>query len=142
MINIDNNIEKTITYFDVIYALIRSPFQLTSLLKLVYLSLSINNLFDIKTFSNRKQNMAKELLSNLSNISNDIENELSIVLEIIDKLKRSNVICIRNDQIKLIKNIECQRFSSFLNMNQSINIISERCRLSNLSFMEEVIKYV
>lgn len=142
MNNLELEIEKTMKYFDVIYSLIRPPFQVASLTKLVFLSLSINNLSDIRSFANRRQNVTKELMSNLSNVLNHTDSELNIILDIIDKLNISKVINIKDDQIKLIKNIEKPCFSPFLNMDNAKRIINEICKLSNLSFMEEVIKYV
>lgn len=138
----NNMIEKEIGYFDVIYSLLKYPYNVNSLIKLVFLSLAINNTFDISTLCNRKQNLAKELLSNLLNISNNFECEMTSVLNIIDKLRKSDTIKINGDKIELVKNIEFQSFSSFINSKNSLEIIKSVTNLSTESFMGEVLKYV
>lgn len=130
-------------YADIIVSLIKKPYKVNSITKLIFLSFGVKHA-SIKKYSNRKMNFIKVFLSSLSIKLTSHPEDLKAILKVISILEMGGWITVDNDNIKIMKLPPNGGNNPFLRKleDKKTNFLVDISKLENKSFLEEVLQYV
>lgn len=133
-------------YADIIIELLREPFLINSITKLIFIAFCVKNEKRIKAYSNKKKDFVNFFFDNIKFKFISQKNEIRTILEIIYKLKASNWIAVDEDNIKVLKDLSIfnETYNKFLIAikQYKFNAIIEINKLDAKAFIEEVIQHV
>lgn len=133
-------------YADIIIELLRDPFLIDSISKLIFIAFCVKNEKRIRAYSNKKRDFVNFFFDNIKFKFISHKNEIKAILEVIYKLVSSNWISIDGDKIKILKDLTtfnetCNKFLIATKKNE-FNAINEINKLDVKAFLEEVIQRV
>ena len=131
-------------YADIIITLLRPPYKISSITKLVFMSFCIKNENDFSKYKNRKKDFIDVFISNISIKLSAHSNEISQIVRILDMLCKSNKVIIDRDYIILDHEFNFQTEIAFIKFcnNKKPNPIKEIDKLDPKALVEEVLRYV
>lgn len=139
-----NNLLLQSEYAEIIIELLRQPYNINSITKIVFLSFCIRN-ETRKSYGNRKADFVDVLLDNLNIKLFAHSDELIYAFDILNKLKECGWIIVEDGKIILLKNLDCFECKhAFLQAykDKEINPIAEANKLDDKAFIEEVLRHV
>lgn len=139
-----SNIIIEAEYADILMALLNNPYNINSIIKLVFIAFCVKHEKNLKVYSKRRKDFVDTFISNIDIKLISHSNELSIIFEVIDKLQANGFINIHKDQIYVLKLLPVKVQNKFLKFCESKrqNPILEVNKLDSKAFMEEVLRYV
>lgn len=131
-------------YVDIIVELLKEPYRIDSVLKMVFIAFCVRN-EKRSSYRNRKTDFVDVLLDNLNIKLLSHPDELQSIFEVLHKLKNCGWINTANGKIRILKepiNIKCE--NKFLSgcKGKEINPIVEVNKLDDRAFIEEVLRHV
>ena len=133
-------------YADIIIELLREPFLIDSITKLIFIAFCVKNEKRIRAYSNKKRDFVNFFFDNIKFKFISHKKEVKAILEVICKLISSNWISIDGDKIKIVKDLTCfnETCNKFLmsTKKNTFNAINEINKLDVKAFLEEVIQRV
>lgn len=131
-------------YAEIIIELLKKPYGVDSVVKIVFLSFCVRN--ETRTsYRNRKTDFVDVLLENLNIKLLSHPDELRCIFEVINKLKKCGWICIQDGRIIILKEmggIMCENKFLVGCRRKNPNPIVEVNRLDDKAFIEEVLRHV
>lgn len=131
-------------YAEIIIELLKEPYNINSIVKLVFLSFCIRN-EKRPSYRKRKTDFVEILLSNLNIKLLAHQNELTSAFEVINILKQCGWIKTEAGRIIILKDLSQFRCSQRFLMgykDKEINPIVEVNKLDDKAFIEEVLRHV
>lgn len=131
-------------YIEIIIELLKEPYNISSVIKLVFMSFCIRN--EIRTsYKNRKTDFVDIFLDNLNIRLVSHPDELGSIFAVLKKLKDCGWIKTDSGRITVLKDLsgfKCEQ--RFLNSckGKDINPIIEVNKLDDKAFLEEVLRHV
>lgn len=140
----ENKIMAEAEYADIILALLYAPYNITSIIKLVFMAFCIKYTTNTKIYNRRKKDFIDVFIGSLDVKLISHLNDFKLIFDVLNKLQDSGFIIIDEDEIKVIKQFSFESENSFLNYCKSKenNPILEANKLTPRAFMEEVLRYV
>ncbi len=131
-------------YMDIILSLLQKPYNIDSLIKIVFISFCIHNESDWLKYSNRKKDFVDTFIENISFKLEANKSEMVSIFEVLDILKKQDIIDIVDDKILKKKNIKFDIQNILIQkcVLRELNPISETNKLDSKALLEEVIRYV
>lgn len=131
-------------YADIILTLLYAPYNITSIIKLVFMAFCIKYTTNTKTYNRRKKDFIDVFIGSLDVKLISHLDDFKLIFDVLNKLQDSGFIIIDEDEIKVIKKFSFESENSFLNYCKSKenNPILEANKLTPRAFMEEVLRYV
>lgn len=131
-------------YVDIISELLKEPYRIDSVLKMVFISFCVRN-ESRSSYRNRKTDFVDALLENLNLKLLSHPDELQSIFEVLNKLKKCGWINTVNGKIEILKEptgVKCE--NKFLTgcKGKDINPIVEVNKLDDRAFIEEVLRHV
>lgn len=135
---------KQAEYFDIILSLLRSPYEISSISKLVFISFCVYHEDNFRSYANRSKNIVDLFFENISLKLTTHQEELMYIITCIDILKKNSKVTINGDNIELNSGFHTQTENKFLLYcnNKIPNPIIEINKLDTKAIIEEVIRYV
>lgn len=135
---------KEAEYMDIILSLLQEPYNIDSLIKIVFISFCIHNESNLSKYTNRKQDFVDTFIENISFKLEVNRNELISIFRVLDILRKQKIIDIADDKIIKQKTIEFNTQNALIQKCASgeLNPISETNKLDSKALLEEVIRYV
>ncbi|MDY5051247.1 MAG: hypothetical protein SPF17_07465 [Candidatus Mucispirillum faecigallinarum] len=130
-----NNLLKEAKYADIIMTLINPPCNITSLFKLIFLTLIFSDK-NIKEFKQSKYNIINNYIGNSIFLLIQKKDDIKIIYEILYRLESIQLISINQDIISINKKIETPDICNLKKLN---NIISNFNNLDNETFYLELL---
>lgn len=131
-------------YADIIVELLKDPYNVDSVVKIVFLSFCIRN--ETQTsYKNRKTDFVDVLLNNLNIKVFSHPEELRDIFEVLNKMKKCGWISIYNGRIMILKKLDKTKSENFfLNgcKEKDKNPVLEVNKLDDRAFIEEVLRHV
>lgn len=131
-------------YADIIIGLLKKPYDVDSVVKIVFLSFCVRN-ESRPSYRKRKTDFVDAMLDNLNVKLLSHPNELRCIFEILNKLKKCGWICIQGGRIRILKDLGILRYENKFLVGcrgQDPNPIVEVNRLDDKAFIEEVLRHV
>ena len=131
-------------YAEIIIELLKEPFQITSVVKLVFMSFCVRN-EKRSSYGSRKTDFVDVFLDNINIRLLSHTEEIKSILEVICKLKSNGWICSKNGAIEIAKELpDYQCENKFLRgcKERENNPIIEINKLDDQAFIEEVLRHV
>lgn len=131
-------------YADIIMELLNAPYEVDSIVKMVFLVFCIKNEKQI-SYRNRKTDVVDVLLNNLNIKFLAHPDEIRNIFEILNKMKKCGWIKISGGKITLMKEfINHKAENKFLTgcRGKEFNPIVEVNKLDDRAFIEEVLRHV
>lgn len=131
-------------YADIIIELLREPYSVDSVLKIVFLAFCVRN-ESRSSYRNRRTDFVDVLLENLSIKFLSHPDELKCIFEVLNKLKRCGWISIKEGKIYLLKEFNKEKCDNIFLVGcqgKEPNPIIEVNKLDNTAFIEEVLRHV
>ena len=131
-------------YADIIVELLKDPYNVDSVVKIVFLAFCIRNEAQV-SFRNRKTDFVDLLLSNLNIKLLSHPNELRNIFEVLNKMRRCGWIKTENGKISILKELDKSKSENrFLTgcRGKDINPVVEVNKLDDRAFIEEVLRHV
>ncbi len=131
-------------YMDIILSLLQKPYNIDSLIKIVFISFCIHNESDLLKYSNRKKDFVDTFIENISFKLEVNKSEIVSIFKVLDILKMQGIIDIVGDRIFRKKSIEFKTQNLLIQKCalRELNPISETNKLDAKALLEEVIRYV
>ena len=131
-------------YADIIVELLKEPFKVDSVVKIVFLAFCVKN--ETQTsYRNRRTDFVDVLLNNLNIKLLSHPNELRIIFEVLNKMKKCGWITTANGRILILKKLgKSKSENRFLIgcRGKEINPVVEVNKLDDKAFIEEVLRHV
>lgn len=131
-------------YADIIIELLKEPYEVDSVIKIVFLAFCIRN--EVKnSYGNRKADFVDVLLDNLNIKLLSHPDELKCIFEVIKKLKKCGWISVEAGKIRILKEInkaKCENKFLVGCRGKEPNPIIEVNKLDSKAFLEEVLRHV
>lgn len=131
-------------YADIIIELLKEPYNVNSVVKIVFLAFCIRN--ETQTsYRKRKTDFVDVLLNNLIIKLLSHPNELRNIFEVLSKMKKCGWITIEDGKISTLKKYEKSKTENkFLAgcKEKAINPVVEVNKLDDAAFIEEVLRHV
>lgn len=135
---------KEAEYADIILTLLNSPYSITSITKLIFISFCVKHESNILAYRNRSKDFIDVFFKNISFKLSTHYDDIEIILHFIDILRNTSNVSINGDYIEL--NIEFLHSpeNHFLQScaKKIPNPIIEVNKLDTKALLEEVIRYV
>ena len=131
-------------YAEIIIELLREPYNINTITKIVFLSFCIKN-ETRKSYGNRKADFIDVLLDNMNIKVFSHSNELIYIFDIINILKECGWIRIDDGKILILKDLsgfECKHAFLQSYKDKKNNPIAEANKLDDKAFIEEVLRHV
>ena len=131
-------------YMDIILSLLQEPYNIDSLIKIIFISFCIHNESNLLKYTNRKQDFVDTFIENISFKLEVNKNELISIFGVLDILRKQKIIDIVGDKIIGKKTIEFNTQNPLIQKcaSSELNPISETNKLDSKALLEEVIRYV
>lgn len=131
-------------YSDIIIELLKDPYNVDSVVKIVFLSFCVRN--ETQTsYRNRKTDFVDVLLDNLNIKILSHPEELRNIFEVLNKMKKCGWIAIEDGRIMILKKLDKPiSENAFLKgcKGKDINPVLEVNKLDDRAFIEEVLRHV
>ena len=131
-------------YAEIIIELLKEPYSINSVAKIVFLSFCIKN--EKKTsYRKQKTDFVDVLLNNIEIKMLTHQNELLCIFEVLNKLKRCGWIETEAGRITVLKDLslfKCDHKFLIAYKEKDINPVVEVNKLDDKAFMEEVLRHV
>ena len=127
-------------YAEIIIQLLKPPYSINSIIKLVFLSFCVRN-EKRKSYSNRKTDFVNILLDNMNIKLISHSDEFIYIFDTINKLKECGWIKTYNGRITVLKELNCFECEhAFLNgyKDKKNNPIFEANKMDDKAFIEEL----
>lgn len=131
-------------YMDIILSLLQEPYNIDSMIKIIFISFCIHNESNLLKYTNRKQDFVDTFIENISFKLEVNKNELISIFRVLDILRKQKIIDIAGDKITEKKTIEFNAQNPLIQKcaSSELNPISETNKLDSKALLEEVIRYV
>lgn len=131
-------------YADIILTLLRPPYMISSITKLVFISFCIKWESSISSYKNRSRDFVDVFYKNISLKLLTHCEDICKIFHFIDILKNTGLITVNEDKIELIAEIQHYPVNKFLQFcdGKIPNPIIEVNKLDVKATLEEVIRYV
>lgn len=130
-----NNILKEAKYADIIITLINPPCKITSLFKLIFLTLIFSDK-NINDIAKSKYNIISNYIGNSILLLQQKKDDLNIIYEILYRLEAMHIISIDNDIITINQIINAPDIDNIKKIYHVLNNIN---KLDNKSFYLELL---
>lgn len=132
-------------YVEIIIELLRAPYCLDSVTKLVFMAFCIRNEFRYSSYRNRKTDFVDVLFDNINIKLLSHPNELISIFEALNKLKKCRWVRIDKGKISVLRDLQefkCE--NKFLKQcrRRDVNPLIEVNKLDDKAFIEEVLRHV
>ena len=131
-------------YADIIIELLKDPYNVDSVVKIVFLAFCVRN-EQQASYRNRKTDFVDALLNNLDIKLLSHPDELRCIFEVLNKMKNCGWITTENGTILIHKDFDKSKSENkFLKgcRGRDINPIIEVNKLDDKAFIEEVLRHV
>ena len=131
-------------YAEIIVELLKEPYNVNSVIKIVFLSFCVRNETQA-SYRNRKTDFVDVLLNNLNIKLLSHPNELRNIFEVLSKMKKCGWITTEGGKISILKEFDkAKSENKFLVgcRGRDINPIVEVNKLDDKAFIEEVLRHV
>ncbi len=131
-------------YADIVITLLREPYNISSISKLIFIAFSVKHENNKSSYVNRSKDFVDCFFRNISLKLSAHYTELCNILFSIDMLKTASFVHVDGDLIELTKDIEHETENDFLKFCEYKvpNPIIEVNKLNAKALVEEVIRYV
>ena len=131
-------------YMDIILSLLQEPYNIDSMIKIIFISFCIHNESNLLKYTNRKQDFVDTFIENISFKLEVNKNELISIFSVLDILRKQKIIDIAGDKITKKKTIEFKTQNRLIQKcaSSELNPISETNKLDSKALLEEVIRHV
>ncbi len=139
-----NNLLLQGEYIDIIIELVNDPYNINSVVKLVFIAFCIRN-ETRPSYGNRKTDFVDVLLDNLIIKLLSHPNELKCIFEALNKLKKCGWISTENGKICILKELhhsKCDNKFLIWCKGSKLNPLIEVSKLDDRAFLEEVLRHV
>lgn len=130
-----NNILKEAKYADIILTLINPPCNITSLFKLIFLTLIFSDK-NINEITKSKYNIINNYIGNSILLLQQKKDDLNIIYEILYRLEAMQIISINNDIITINQIIQTPDIDNIKKADQILNKLN---KLDNKTFYLELL---
>ena len=131
-------------YADIIIGLLNEPFEVSSVVKIVFMSFCIRN-ESKSSYGNRKTDFVDTLLRNINIKLFSHPEELACIFEVLNKRRKCGWIATMDGKVYALKKlpkIKCENKFLVNCKGKDINPIIEVNKLDDRAFMEEVLRNV
>ena len=131
-------------YADIILELLKEPYNVDSVVKIVFLAFCIKNESQT-SYGKRKNNLIDVLLNNLNIKLLSHPDELRNIFEVLNKMKKCGWITTESGRISALKEFDLSKSENrFLAgcRGKDINPVVEVNKLDDRAFIEEVLRHV
>jgi hypothetical protein len=131
-------------YADIIITLMKSPYKISSITKLVFIAFCVEHESNQSAYRNRTKDFIDVFFSNISLKLSVHYQEIGQIIHTIDMLKKSSKVLIDGDHIELVYDFTFQTENNFLKFcsTKTPNPIIEINKLDAKALVEEVLRYV
>jgi len=139
-----SNILIDAEYADIIITLLRKPYGISSISKLVFIAFCVKHEKNKSAYANRSKDFVDCFFKNISLKLSAHHSELCNILFVLDALKTASFVHISGDSITLAQDIDHETENDFLKFceKKTPNPIVEVNKLNAKALVEEVIRYV
>ncbi|MDL2272974.1 hypothetical protein LJC34_00220 [Oscillospiraceae bacterium OttesenSCG-928-G22] len=139
-----NEVITEAEYADIVITLLKPPYEISSITKLVFISFCVKNETNQSQYKNRTKDFVDVFFSNISLKLTAHNQEILQIIRVIDKLNKTSKVSINDDEIRLIHEFDFQTESNFLKFCKAKkpNPINEINKLDPKALVEEVLRYV
>lgn len=130
-----NNLLKEAKYADIIMTLINPPCNITSLFKLIFLTLLFSDK-NINEITKSKYNIINNYIGNSIFLLIQKKDDIKIIYDILFRLESMQLISINQDIISINKMIESPDINNIKKANQILNKLN---KLDNKTFYLELL---
>ena len=130
-----NNLLKEAKYADIIITLINPPCNITSLFKLIFLTLIFSDR-NINEITKSKYNIINNYIGNSILLLQQKKDDLNIIYEILYRLEAMQIISINNDIITINHIIQTPDINNIKKADQILNKLN---KLDNKTFYLELL---
>ena len=131
----ENNLLKEAKYADIIMTLINQPCNITSLFKLIFLTLIFSDR-NINKITKSKYNIINNYIGNSILLLQQKKDDLNIIYEILYRLESMHIISINNDIITINQIIQTPDIN---NIKKAYQILNKINKLDNKTFYLELL---
>ena len=131
----ENNLLKEAKYADIIMTLINQPCNITSLFKLIFLTLIFSDR-NINKITKSKYNIINNYIGNSILLLQQKKDDLNIIYEILYRLEAMQIISINNDIITINQTIQTPDID---NIKKAELILNKLNKLDNKTFYLELL---
>lgn len=131
-------------YADIIIELLKDPYNVASIVKIVFLAFCVRNEQKV-SYGNRKTDFVDVLLNNLDIKLLSHPDELKSIFEVLNKMENCGWIKTEDGKISILKDFDYSKSENrFLTgcRGREINPIIEVNKLDDRAFIEEVLRHV
>ena len=139
-----NDVLTEAEYADIIITLLNSPFEISSVTKLVFVAFCVKHENTFSHYYSRKSDFIDVFFNNISLKLSAHYKEIGMIINVVDMLKKSSKVIIDGDSVELTNDFEFKTENAFLDLcaSKTPNPITEINRLDAKALLEEVIRYV
>lgn len=139
-----NEIISEAEYADIIITLMKPPYEISSLTKLIFIAFCVKNENNQLKYRNRTKDFVDVFMSNVSLKLSAHNHEIMQIIKIIDMLNQTSKVSIAEDNIVLTHEFDFQTENAFLKFckTKTPNPINEINKLDPKAMVEEVLRYV
>ncbi|AIQ46476.1 hypothetical protein R70723_11810 [Paenibacillus sp. FSL R7-0273] len=139
-----NEVISEAEYADIIITLLKPPYEIKSITKIVFIAFCVKNETNHSKYKNRTKDFVDVFFSNISLKLTTHNHEIKQIISVIDKLNKTSKVSISRDEICLTHEFNFQSECSFLVFckTKNPNPISEVNKLDPKALIEEVLRYV
>ena len=138
-----SDIEKEATYFDIIMGLLEKPYEIRSLLKLVFIAFTVRAAeYKVDKYA-KALDLVSKFMSNLKIELFNATDDFKVIFRIINILEKTGYINVDGNEILQIKsaaNYKCK--NKVLSLSSVNKAILEINTITDKSFAEEIIRNV
>lgn len=131
-------------YADIIITLMKSPYEISSITKLVFIAFCVKHESNQSVYRNRTKDFVDVFFRNISFKLSTHYQEIEQIIHTIDMLSKSSKVLIDGDYIELKHDFSFQTENTFLKFCRTKipNPIIEINKLDAKALVEEVLRYV
>ncbi|HBR02303.1 MAG TPA: hypothetical protein DD738_06810 [Ruminiclostridium sp.] len=131
-------------YADIIITLMKSPYKISSITKLVFIAFCVKHESNLYAYHNRTKDFVDVFFSNISLKFSIHYQEIGQIIHTIDMLNKSSKVLIDGDYIELKYDFDFQTENKFLKfcITKIPNPIIQINKLDAKAVVEEVLRYV
>lgn len=139
-----NKLLNQAEYIDIILSLLKSPYNIKSISKLIFISFCVKHEDNIKAYTNRKKDFVDIFFEKISLKLTTHQEEIIDIITAIDILNKNSKVKITGDNIIVDSDINFITENLFLNRikDKVPNPIIEINKLDTKALLEEVIRFV
>jgi hypothetical protein len=131
-------------YADIVITLLKRPYSVSSLTKLIFISFCVKNENSFEKYHRRTKDLIDAFISNVSLKLSSHSHELKSIVRVIHLLNKTRKVIIAGDDIKLIHDFNFKTENAFLVYCETKipNPIEQVNRLDRKALLEEILRYV